>query len=109
MAKLAKKINKNRIEEILKKYDSGETPADLATEYGVHPTTIRRYLRNSGRNLSRVSHKTKIDPEIKNELRRVLKDHDIKNIDILISDLDKHFILEKRQGERDSAFEIIHL
>ena len=110
MAKLAKrKVNNDTIEEILKRFDSGETPADLATSYGVHPTTIRRYLRQNGRQLSRVSHTTEIDPDIKLELRRVLSKFNVDNIDILISEIDKHFIIEKRQGEEDDAFQIIHL
>ena len=43
------------------------------------------------------------------ELRRVLSKFNIDNVDILISEIDKHFIIEKRQREEDSAFEIIHL
>ena len=110
MAKLAKrKVNSDTIEEILKRFDSGETPADLATLYGVHPTTIRRYLRQNGRQLSRVSHTTEIDQDIKIELRRVLSKFNVDNVDILISEIDNHFIIEKRQGEKDDAFEIIHL
>lgn len=110
MAKLAnKKVNSDTIQEILKRFDGGETPADLATVYGVHPTTIRRYLRQNGRQLSRVSHTTKIDTDIKLELRRVLSKFNVDNVDILISEIDKHFIIEKRQGEEDSAFEIVHL
>ena len=110
MAKLAnKKVNSDTIEEILKRFDSGETPADLATSYGVHPSTIRRYLRQNGRQLSRVSHTTEIDQDIKIELRRVLSKFNVDNVDILISEIDKHFIIEKRQWEKDDAFEIIHL
>ncbi len=110
MAKLAnKKVNNDTIEEILKRFDSGETPADLATSYGVHPSTIRRYLRQNGRQLSRISHTTEIDQDIKMELRRVLSKFNVDNVDILISEIDKHFIIEKRQREEDSAFEIIHL
>lgn len=110
MAKLAnRKVNTETIKEILDRYDSGETPADLATSYGVHPTTIRRYLRNNGRELSRVTHTTEIDPDVKQELRRVLSKFNVNNTDILISEIDKHFIIEKRQGEKDDAFEIIHL
>lgn len=110
MAKLAnKKVNNDTIEEILKRFDSGETPADLATSYGVHPSTIRRYLRQNGRQLSRVSHTTEIDPETKLELRRVLSKFNVDNVDILISEIDKHFIIEKRQEEEDDAFQIIHL
>jgi hypothetical protein len=110
VAKLAnRKVNTETIKEILDRYDSGETPADLATSYGVHPTTIRRYLRDNGRELSRVTHTTEIDPDVKHELRRVLSKFNVDNIDILISEIDKHFIIEKRQGEEDDAFEIIHL
>lgn len=104
-----RKVNTETIKEILDRYDSGETPADLATSYGVHPTTIRRYLRNNGRELSRVTHTTEIDPDVKQELRRVLSKFNVNNTDILISEIDKHFIIEKRQGEKDDAFEIIHL
>lgn len=110
MAKLAKrKVNNDTIEEILRRFDSGETPADLATLYGVHPSTIRRYLRQNGRQLSRVSHTTEIDQDIKIELRRVLSKFNVDNVDILISEIDKHFIIEKRQEEEDDAFQIIHL
>lgn len=104
-----KKFNSETINEIIIKYDSGENPADLAMTYGVHPTTIRRYLRQQGRKLSRISHQTDIEPAVKQELRRVLAQFNVDNIDILISEIDKHFIVESRQGENDDAFEIIHI
>lgn len=110
MAKLAKrKVNNETLKEILDRFDNGETPADLASSYGVHPTTIRRYLRLNGRKLSRVSHTSEIDLEVKQELRKVLSKFNIDNVDILISELDKRFIIDKREKDEDDAFEIIHL
>lgn len=110
MAKLAnKKVNNNTIQEILNRFDSGETPADLATSYGVHPTTIRRYLRNNGRELSRVSHSTEIELEVKVSLKRLLAKFNVTDIDAIINEIDRQFIIEMRQGEDDDAFHIIHL
>ena len=104
-----KKVNRSSIEEILVRYDNGETPADLATSFGVHPTTVRRYLRQSGRELSRITHTTEIDNEVKLELRKILSKFKIDNIDIVISELDKYFNIEKKEDKIDEAFNIIHV
>lgn len=104
-----RKINTKAIEDILNRYDNGESPANLANSYGVHPTTIRRYLRSNNRTLLRESHITEIEPNVKFELRRILSKFNVKNTDILISELDKHFLIDLRPKEDDNAFEIIHI
>lgn len=110
MVKLAvKKMNTKTIEDILSRYDNGESPANLANSYGVHSATIRRYLRSNGRTLLRESHITEIELNVKFELRRILSKFNIENTDILISELDKHFLIDLRPEEGDDAFEIIHI
>lgn len=105
-----KKIkDKNTIDLIVNDYNSGEAPANLARKYGVHPTTIRRYLRDTlKRDLGKISHTTIIKADVKNDLRRVLSSHKVSNIDALISELDKHFIIEKRVDSED-CFQVIHV
>jgi transposase-like protein len=103
------KLNDDFLKEIVKEYDSGVTPADLAKKWGVHPTTIRRWLRSSGRELSRLSHSMELDREVKMQLRNILSKFNVKKADILISELDKHFLIEPRQEEHDSDFPIINL
>lgn len=105
-----KQIDEYTIDLIVNEYNSGEAPANLAKKYGVHPTTIRRYLRKSlKRDLGRLSHTTIIADDTKNELRRVLSSFQVKNVDILISELDKHFIIEKRNDDSENYFRVIHL
>jgi transposase-like protein len=109
VAKLAKKKLDKREAKILKEYDSGNvTPADLAEKYGVHSTTMRRFLREHGRKLGRIAHSELLSSQVKTKLKRVLVDHNIKNVDALVSALDENFIIELRE-QVDSSFEIIQL
>ena len=94
---------------MLEEYDSGETPTNLAIKYGVHPTTIRRYLRDNNRKLGRVSHTIAMDTKVKVELRKVLSQLNINDIDIVISELDKNFLIEQRTDTYDEDFKVIHL
>jgi chemotaxis receptor (MCP) glutamine deamidase CheD len=110
VSKLAfKQLNNEVIHILLDEYDRGESPASLAIKYGVHPTTIRRYLRNNNRKLGRVTHATLIDTDVKVEMRKVLSKFNIKNLDIVISELDKNFLIEKRMNTEDDDFKIINL
>lgn len=106
-----KQFNSEVIDIIIDEYDKGETPANLALKYGVHPTTIRRYLREHNRRLGRLSHTTIIETDVKVELRKVLTQFNVKNLDIVISELDKHFYIERREinGSEDDDFKVIHL
>jgi uncharacterized protein YjcR len=96
-------------EEILKQYDKGETPVNLATKWGVHPTTIRRWIRSSGRSKAKFSHTTNLDKESKVQLRNILLKYNVKDLDSVISELDTHFIIETRKTEEDKDFPIIIL
>ena len=110
VAKLAKKkLNNKIVKELLERYDNGETPADLAISYGVHATTIRRYLRKNGRKLLRISHPTEISYPVKWELRKILIKYNVNNIEDIISELDKKFIIELKKEDKDDAFNIIFL
>lgn len=110
VAKLAKKKLSNKIvKELLERYDNGETPADLAISYGVHATTIRRYLRKNGRKLLKISHPTEISYPVKLELRKILIKYNVNNIEDIISELDKKFIIELKKEDKDDAFNIIFL
>lgn len=104
-----KKLSNKIVKELLERYDNGETPADLAISYGVHATTIRRYLRKNGRKLSRISHPIEISYPIKLELRKILIKYNVDNIEDIISELDKKFIIELKKEDKDDAFNIIFL
>lgn len=109
MATKRPKLNKDSKELVLKEYDKGVSPANLAEKWGVHPTTIRRWIRESGRNTNRFSHTTELDKDVKVQLRNVLSKFDINNLDLVISELDKNFLIEPRQDLEDEDFPVIIL
>lgn len=106
---VSSRTNKETLEELLKRFDCGESVVDLATSLGLHPTTIRRYLRKSGRKLARASHTNLLGNNVKLKLRKVLTEQGVGNIDILISELDKNFIIENRQEDEEEVFKVIDL
>lgn len=101
------KINQEAIENLLEEFDMGETPANLAKIYNVSASTISRYLKKNGRKVEvREAHRVLISDKVKSKLRRILSGHGISNPDILISELDKHFLIEEREHE---DYEIIYV
>ena len=94
---------------VLKEYDNGESPANLALKWGVHPTTIRRWVRESGRANNKLSHSNQLSMEVKVQLRKILVNTNKDNIDTIISELDKNFLIELRDKEIDKDFPIIIL
>lgn len=104
-----RKLKNNSIEELLIEFDNGKTPANLAVKYGVHPSTLRRYLRVNGRKLGKIAHSSNLDSETKIELKRILVKYNVKNLDSLISELDESFNLEIKESTEDADFPIIDL
>ena len=95
-----KKLSDVSIKTMLLMFDNGKSPADLAKIFKVSASTISRYLKEFGRVVKlRESHRVLIDDTIKTKLRRLLSGYGISCPDILISDLDKHFIIEIREEE----------
>ena len=41
----AKKLNEEQINELVTRYNDGETQVELAKEYGITTPTVRRYLK----------------------------------------------------------------
>lgn len=102
-----KKCDNDKISQLLAEYDSGCLVVDLATKYGVHQATIRRYLRSNGRELGKLSHTSLMDSSVKLELKKVLAKG--LKLDDLISELDRLFVIDKRQLDEDNDFKIYHL
>lgn len=104
-----KSLNEQEIQEVIKKYDKGfgTSPANLSKEYGVHPTTIRRYLRQSGESSSEESHRVLLSERDKTLMRKVLVELRVKNPDKVISELDRRFEFKERQVEDE--FITIHI
>lgn len=112
MGRLAvKKLSKKQIEELLKEYDEGFglPPTDLSKKWGVHPTTIRRYIRENKSTPSVCSHFVRTKTSDKVLLRKILVENRVKNVDKLISELDKHFTIQRREIEEDEDFPIIEV
>lgn len=105
-----KSLSNEQIDEIIKKYDKGfgASPANLSKEYGVHATTIRRYLRESGESIRQESHRVLLSDRDKVIMRKILAELRVKNPDKVINELDKHFEFKERKIE-DEDFITIHL
>lgn len=103
MIELAKKLSNNQIKALIKEYDNGfgATPSDLSAKYNVHPSTIRRYLREAGETLRKSSHKVLISDSDKFLLRKILVNNKVKNPDKLISELDSKFIFSRREDKEE--------
>lgn len=108
---MAKKtLSEEQINQLIKEYDEGfgETPANLSKKWGVHQTTIRRYLRERGLLERRQAHRVLLGDKEKVLLRKILLDYRVSNPDKLIMELDRHFELKKRELE-DEDFIIIQV
>lgn len=100
-----RKLSDSQIEQLIKEYDGGfgATPSDLSAKYNVHPSTIRRYLRQAGKKLRKSSHRVLLKESDKFLLRKILVNNRVKNPDKLISELDANFVFSKRE-EKESEF-----
>lgn len=103
-----RKLDEEQVRNILTEYDFGYSPSSLAEKYGVHYTTIRRYLRESGRETGRIAHHVLLSPKEKLLMRKIMSGFGIPNPDFLISELDKHFTFQIRE-DGDGEFELIHI
>ena len=103
-----KKLDDTQLDTILTQFNNGESPSNLAEKYGVHPTTVRRYLRERGRDPLRMSHQILIDTQTKLQLRKLIQGFTHVSPDLLISELDKHFLIKLRDSE-DKDFPIINV
>lgn len=105
-----KKLTEEQIEELIKEYDEGfgESPANLSKKWGVHPTTVRRYLRENGKSSPRQSHRVLLGEREKVLMRKILVNFRVNNLDKLISELDKYFEFTERERE-DEDFIIIEV
>ena len=87
--------------ELLNLFDSGNyTPADLARNFKVSPSTISRYLKKNNREVkTRLAHRVLINSKVKSKLRKVLSGYGVSNPDLLISELDKEYYIQFRDKE----------
>lgn len=81
---LAFKLEQNR-ESIQKKLDSGTPATELAKDYGVVPSSMRKILKNTGFNFSRGQHSRKptlLLSEILTVIQRICVQLDIPHDEI---------------------------
>lgn len=105
-----KKFSEDELSMIVKQYNDGMSLDDIASKQGVHPSTIRRYLKEGGVELGRMAHSTHLGKREKMELKRILSKFNGNNIDFIVSDIDKRFDISFRpDNEQDSDFEIVIL
>lgn len=102
-----KKCSNDSISQLLAEYDSGISVAKLATKYKVHEATIRRYLRQNGRELNKLSHTLYMDNKARIEIKKLLSSE--LSVEELIVELDQHFYIESRQQLEDEDFKVYHL
>ena len=102
-----KKLNLEQRMLMLTMFDNGDSPASLARYFKVSASTVSRHLQiNNRKVVTREAHRVLIDDKVKSKLRRILSGYGIDRPDILISELDKNFLMEERE---DEDFEIIYV
>lgn len=95
-----KKLDSEKLEVFLSLFDSGETPTNLALKFGMSASTVSRYLKKHHRCTEyRTSHHVLINDIVKSKLKRILSERNIADVDLLISDLDREFLIEVRNVE----------
>lgn len=103
------KRNPYIIEEVIREYESGNSPTNLAEKWGVHPTTIRRWIKRAGKTRQVFSTPNNIDEEAKMTLRKILLKYNIENIDEIIMDITSEFYIEIKEDKQDEDFPLIIL
>lgn len=103
-----KKLTDSQVIDLLMLFDvNGFSPAELATHFNISVSTVSRILKKSGRVVrAREAHRVLISNKVKSKLIRILSGYGVNRPDLLISDLDKNFLIELREEE---DFEIIYV
>lgn len=102
-----KKLTLEQRELLLSMFDNGSSPADLARYFKVSASTVCRHLQNNDRKVvTREAHRVLMKDRVKSKLRRILSGYSVSNPDILISELDKNFLMDERE---DEDFETIYV
>lgn len=104
---MAKKVLE--MENLISDYDRGLSVAILSDKYNVHPSTIRRYLRDAGRKLFRPEKSgTKTPQDVRIRLEIILENYNIECKNELIKELNSNFYMEVKKDE-DTIFEQIEI
>ena len=101
-----KKLNPD---EVLMEYRGGMSPEDLALKFKVHPSTIRRYLRESGVKLGKISTPKGMDEHTKYELKKLLIKLDVplQKVSDILTELDLRFKIDLKNILTNQIVEII--
>ena len=101
---MAKKVlSPEQIEQLVKLYNNGygASPANLSKTFGVHPTTIRRYLRQAGEVLREPSVQSSLAYKDKLLMRNILLNCKVSHPDKVIKELEKEFTFSRKEKDED--------
>jgi transposase len=101
-----RKLNIDDVAKLVADFNGGETQANLSKKWGVHPSTIRRYIRQVQPTKVKPAHRVLISRKDKVTLRRILLDFSIPNPDKLISEIDRHFKLSAREEDEQIVIKL---
>lgn len=101
-------MNKSIIQSVVEEYQQGASTVDLATKWGVHPTTILRWIKKEIDIKPKMAKPSNMDGVTKRELKKLLASLDIKDVDLVLDKLDSNFEL-RFKDTKDEDFEVIIL
>lgn len=99
-------MNRSIIQSVVDEYKLGASPQELAEKWGVHPTTILRWIKKEFNIKPKISNPPNMNKTTKLELKKLLESFNIHNVDSLIQELDSNFSIEYMET-KDEDFEVI--
>ena len=99
-------MDRSVIQSVVEEYKLGATPSCLAEKWGVHPTTILRWVKKELDLKPKISNPSNMDKVSRLELRKLLVNLNLDNVDLIIRELDSNFDIKLKQS-KDEDFEVI--
>lgn len=99
-------MDRSVIQSVVEEYKLGATPSSLAEKWGVHPTTILRWIKKELDIKPKISNPSNMDKVSRLELRKLLVNLNLDNVDLIIRELDSNFDIKLKQT-KDEDFEVI--
>lgn len=99
-------MNRSIIQSVVEEYKLGASPTSLAEKWGVHPTTILRWVKKELNVKPKIANPSNMDRVTKLELRKLLENLNIQDVEQVISELDSNFNIKQKET-KDEDFEVI--